>query len=343
MIHHLINRLSRRVVRLAASLPMPVLRLIAGAPVVIEGKTLDPQAQAMLRLAGVDTGKEESVQETRDGFDAQGDWLAHAPAPGVTEQAWYAGGVPCAVFRGPDCPAHGAPAVVFYHGGGHVAGSIASHRPVARQLAAELGAVIVLVAHRMAPEHKFPAGISDCLTAYDAVIAAAGELGIDPARVAVAGDSAGGNAAAVVAQQRKEAPHPPCYQMLWSPWLDMSRETKSFELFAEGFFLEREKIRWYTAHYLEHPEQATDPMVSPLLGDVRGTCPAAVMVAGFDPLRDEGLAYAEALRKAGVETEQIVLEGMVHPWVNLAGKIHGARAGFDQAVAILHDAFERPH
>lgn len=325
--------------RTACRLPMPVIRRLAGTPRVIDGQRLDPLVQFMVRYFADPPGTLDSVEKTRSGFDLQGNWLTHAPQPGVRIDAWRfdgpAGPVRCEIHRPASLPRRDAPVLVFFHGGGHVAGSLDSHRDVCRQLAHEGECAVVAVDYRLAPEHRFPAGIEDCLAAFDAVVAQSAALGFDPRRIAVGGDSAGGNAAAVVAQQRRDAPCPPRLQMLWVPWLDMSRQSRSYQLFAEGYFLEKPKMEWYTELYLRRPEDAFDPKASPLLGDVHGVCPAVLLIAGFDPLRDEGLAYGDKLQAAGVSTFVKVFEGLVHPFINVAGSVPAARAAFTEATALL--------
>ena len=214
-------------------------------------------------------------------------------------------------------------------------GSLISHRNVCRQLAYDANCLVLAIDYRLAPEHKFPAGINDCLVSYDYVCLKAQELGIDPERISIGGDSAGGNIAAVVAQQRKEARFPPKYQILWVPWVDMSRQTHSYESVGQGFFLEKTAMEWYTQQYLSSPDDAQNPLASPLLGEVSGVCPAAILVAGFDPLRDEGIAYAEALKSADVSVTLQVFEGAIHPLANIAGRIPLAGAAFEKATELL--------
>lgn len=329
----------RLAARAACRLPIPLIRLLGGPPKVVDGQRMDPLVQFMVRYFADPPGTLDSVARTREGFDIQGTWLTHRPQPGVSVTPWAAEGpigpIPCEIHRPKGLPARDAPVLVFYHGGGHAAGSLVSHRGVCRQLAHDAQCAVVAVDYRLAPEHRFPVGIGDCLAAFDAVVAHAWELGFDPARVGVGGDSAGANAAAVVAQQRKAAPQPPRFQILWVPWVDMSRQTRSYELFDLGYFLEKPKMEWYTAHYLARPEDALDPMASPLLGDVSGVCPAALLIAGFDPLRDEGVAYGRKLRAAGVETHATVYEGLVHPFINVAGCVPAAARAFEDATALL--------
>lgn len=331
--------LMRLAARAACRLPRPLIRLLGGPPKVVDGQRMDPLVQFMVRYFADPPGTLDSVARTREGFDVQGTWLTHRPQPGVSVTPWTAEGsagpIPCEIHRPKGLPARDAPVLVFYHGGGHAAGSLVSHRGVCRQLAHDGQCAVVAVDYRLAPEHRFPVGIGDCLAAFDAVVAHAWELGFDPARVGVGGDSAGANAAAVVAQQRKAAPQPPRFQILWVPWVDMSRQTRSYELFDLGYFLEKPKMEWYTAHYLARPEDALDPMASPLPGDVSGVCPAALLIAGFDPLRDEGVAYGRKLRAAGVETHVTVYEGLVHPFINVAGCVPAAARAFEDAAALL--------
>ncbi|MDO6964414.1 alpha/beta hydrolase [Rhizobium alvei] len=329
------------VARAACRLPLPIMKLLSGKPAQIDGRQLDPVVQFMVRYFAEPPGTLASVQETRDGFDVQGNWLTHPPEPSVRIEAWSfqgpAGEVRCEIHRPASLPAKDAPVLIFFHGGGHVAGSLDSHRDVCRQLAHDGRCAVIAVDYRLAPEHRFPVGINDCIAAFDSVVANAEMLGIDPARIGLGGDSAGGNAAAVVAQQRRKAAFPPRLQMLWVPWLDMSKQSRSYQLFAEGFFLEKAKMEWYTDLYLSKPDDALDPMASPLLGDVDGVCPAVLLIAGFDPLRDEGLAYGEKLKAAGVPTVVRLFDGLVHPFINVAGYVPAANAAFSEATRYLRE------
>lgn len=324
------------------SLPLPIIRLLIGTPIKLDGQTMDPVVQFMVKyFVDHEVGYLPTPEEERREFDIQGNWFAHKPEPSVSITRWTVNGpngeIPCDIHRPAKLPATDAPALIYYHGGGHVSGSLESHRNLCRQLAYEVNCAVVAVDFRLAPENKFPIGINDCLAAYDAVVQQAQELGLDPRRISVGGDSAGGNASAVIAQQRKSSSFPPKFQALWVPWLDMSKQTRSYELMGEGFFLEKKKMEWYTAHYLRSEEDGLNPLASPFLGDVEGVCPAAVFSAGFDPLRDEGRDYVEKLKAAGVPTQYKLYEGVVHPFVNVAGKIPIARKAFDEAIVILKE------
>lgn len=333
------EKLERRAAYAALALPDGIKRALAGRPIEIDGQTMEPTVQFMVKFFGGPAGHIPTAEEERHDFNVKGSWFAHAPEPGVRVSELTMDGphgpIPCELHRPASAPARGAPVLLFYHGGGHVTGSLESHRNVCRQLAHAAGCVVIAVGYRLAPEHKFPIGIEDCLASYDYTAAHAEALGIDPDRVSLCGDSAGGNIAAVIAQQRKGAAHPPKFQMLWVPWVDMSRQSKSYELMGRGFMLEKAKMEWYTDHYLTSPEDGQSPLASPLLGDVAGVCPAAVLVAGFDPLRDEGIAYAEKLEAAGVPAELSVNRGLIHMMINVAGRIPAAADVFDRAVAIL--------
>ena len=324
------------------SLPLSIIKLLIGKPIQIDGQTMDPVVQFMVKFfVDHEIGYIPLIDEERREFDIQGSWFAHNPEPSVTITKWTVNGpngeIPFEIHRPAKLPTKHAPALIYYHGGGYVSGSLESHRNLCRQLSHDVNCAVVAVDFRLAPENKFPIGINDCLAAYDAVVQQAPELGLDPKRISVGGDSAGGNAAAVIAQQRKSSSCPPKFQALWVPWLDMSKQTRSYELMGEGFFLEKKKMEWYTTNYLRTEEDGLNPLASPSLGDVEGVCHAAIFSAGFDPLRDEGRDYVEKLKAAGVPTQYKLYKGVVHPFVNVAGKIPVARKAFDEAIVILRE------
>ena len=324
------------------SLPPFIIKLLIGKPIQIDGQTMDPVVQFMVKFfLCQEIVYIPLIDEERREFDIQGSWFAHNPEPSVTITKWTVNGpngeIPFEIHRPAKLPTKHAPALIYYHGGGYVSGSLESHQNLCRQLSHDVNCAVVAVDFRLAPENKFPIGINDCLAAYDAVVQQAHELGLDPKRISVGGDSAGGNAATVIAQQRKFSSYPPKFQALWVPWLDMSKQTRSYELMGEGFFLEKKKMEWYTTNYLRSEEDGLNPLASPSLGDVEGVCHAAIFSAGFDPLRDEGRDYVEKLKAAGVPTQYKLYEGVVHPFVNVAGKIPVARKAFDEAIVILRE------
>jgi acetyl esterase len=211
-----------------------------------------------------------------------------------------------------------SPLLVYFHGGGFVCGDLDTHDSVCRFLAREAAVRLLSIDYRLAPEHRFPAAIEDGLEAFRFAVKEAASLGADAARIAVGGDSAGGNVAAAVAQLARDADPPPAFQLLTYPVADWSQKRESYRLFREGFSLSEAEMDWYRRHFLQgDADAARDPRASPLLADDLSTvAPACVVVAGFDPLRDEGIAYARRLEEAGVPTTLRVYWGLVHGFVN---------------------------
>ena len=244
--------------------------------------------------------------------------------PGLRTEDRTIAGVPCRRYI-PTAPRADVTGV-YFHGGGFVVGGLDSHDASCRHLARHATATVIAVDYRMAPEDPFPAAVDDACATFRWVHANVGALAIDPARIAVAGDSAGGNLAAVVAQQMRSEGHPPpCWQLLIYPATDMTRSCESHALFADGFFLNGSTVDWFLANYLSDPTQALDPRASPLATrDVSGLPPAHVVVAGFDPLRDEGEAYAHALMAAGVPTTLRCYGSQVHGFFGMGGLIRSA-------------------
>ena len=228
------------------------------------------------------------------------------------------GPIPLRVYRPAGVPASTPLAVlVFFHGGGWVIGDLETHDVLCRQLTAGSGVSVVSVDYCLAPEHKFPAAVDDAWAATRWVVAHAGELAVDASRLAVGGDSAGGNLAAVVALLARGKGAPAiAVQVLIYPVADLVGETRSYRDFAEGYLLTREGMRWFIAHYLTAEAEAVDWRASPLRAQsLAGLPPALIVTAGFDPLRDEGEAYAERLRDAGVRVDSVCYGGMIHGFV----------------------------
>ena len=228
------------------------------------------------------------------------------------------GPIPLRVYRPAGVPASTPLAVlVFFHGGGWVIGDLETHDVLCRQLTAGSGVSVVSVDYRLAPEHKFPAAVDDAWAATRWVVAHAGELAVDASRLAVGGDSAGGNLAAVVALLARDKGAPAiAVQVLIYPVTDLVGKTRSYRDFAEGYLLTREAMRWFIAHYLTAEAEAADWRASPIRAQsLAGLPPALIVTAGFDPLRDEGEAYAERLRDAGVRVDSVCYGGMIHGFV----------------------------
>jgi acetyl esterase len=232
------------------------------------------------------------------------------------------------------------PTLVYYHGGGYVIGDLETHDGLCRMFANEAAVRVIAVDYRLAPEHKFPAAVDDAYAALTWIEAHAAELGVDANRLAVGGDSAGGCLAAVVSQIAKEKAGPKiAFQMLLFPVTQIGSDTRSMRENASGFFLEKATLDWFFGHYLEKGADTNDARMSPLLAtDLSGLPPAYVMVAGFDPLHDEGVAYAEKLRAAGVPVAVADYPHLVHVFIYLQAVLPQAGEAVRAASAALRGA-----
>jgi len=245
-----------------------------------------------------------------------------------------AGGVPARLYR----PGRDATLglLVYFHGGGWVLGNIETHDHVARALAAESGCAVLSVDYRLAPEHPFPAAVDDAFAVSAWTHEHARSLGCDPERLAIGGDSAGANLAAVVTQSGR---FPFRFQLLVYPVTDAQGGTASYEELSEGYGLTRAGMGWFLEHYLSGGDGApVDPLVSPLLADdsaFAASPPTLVLTAELDPLRDEGEAYAERLRAAGVAAETTRYDGMMHGFFSLGEFLSDARSAMTQAAEAL--------
>ena len=235
------------------------------------------------------------------------------------------------------------PMLLFYHGGGWVLGDIETHDCLCRSLANGSDCIVISVDYRLAPEYKFPAAPEDCYAALTWAASHGAALGGDPSRLAVGGESAGGNLSAAVALMARDRQGPKlCYQLLLYPVTDLTAlETDSYHAFATGHGLERASMAWFIDHYLADPADAQTPYASPLHApDLSGLAPAAVMTAGFDVLRDEGNAYAARLAAAGVPVTHHCYGGFIHGFYVMTGSIVAARAAVTEACALLRAVFE---
>jgi acetyl esterase len=213
-------------------------------------------------------------------------------------------------------------ATMFFHGGGFVSGGLDSHDEFCRTLANTVGIAVVAVDYRLAPEHPFPAAVEDAYTATEWVAGNAPEFGGDPDRLAVTGDSSGGNLAAVVAHMARDRDGPDIsYQALLYPSVSHHQEWESIDQNGEGYFITKQDLVWFDEHYLEDDIDAMNVYASPLLAaDLGGLPPATVVTGGFDPLRDEGIAYADRLEEAGVDVSHHHYDDAIHAFTQMAAE-----------------------
>jgi len=307
---------------------------------------LDPDAQTLLdmvRAANRPAFETVGAAEARLLYMAGRRVLAPEPMP-VAEtldmtMPGPGGPIPLRLYR-PSADDR-LPVLVFFHGGGWVVGDIETHDTVCRHLANRAECAVISVDYRLAPEHKFPAAVEDSYAAALWVADNAAALGVDPARLAVGGDSAGGNLAAAVSLMARDAGAPRiCYQLLIYPATDAAMRHDSIARFAEGYVLTRSTMRWFYEQYLRSPDDAADWRVSPLVApDLAGLPPALVLTAGYDPLCDEGDAYAASLAAAGVPVEHRRFAGQIHGFATNGKIIRAAESALDAAAAALKQAW----
>ena len=254
-----------------------------------------------------------------------------------------AGGVPLRSYHPMNAPAGSLPGIVYFHGGGWVMGDLDTHDTLCRQLANHAGAVVVAVDYRLAPEHPFPAALDDAYAATQHIIRRASEFGVDPTRLAVAGDSAGGNLAAVVTLKARDEGGPRvAFQCLLYPVLDFECNTPSYAQFADGFGLTRAKMEFFGRSYLGRGD-ANHPFLSPLRApDLTGLPPALIVTAEYDVLRDEGEAYARRLAASGVPVDSWRVAGVIHAFIHYAGVIKRGQSTLREVGERLGKALTAP-
>lgn len=316
------------------------------------GPTLDPQCRAVLDAAAAAGGsafEQGGILDIRAAYDRT--TAAFAPptpalseirdlaAPGTGDQP----DVPLRLYRPENAPAP-APCLIFLHGGGWAVGNVDTHDAVCRALAHKADMVVISVDYRLAPEHKFPAAPDDCEHATRWIFDNADQLGLDRQRIALGGDSAGGNLTAAVTLRLRDKGGPGLLaQVLIYPSVDFTAETESLSRNGDGYLLTARGIADFRDWYLN--EAATEgalPDASPLLAASHADLPPAfVQVAGFDPLRDEGLQYAERLRAAGAPTRQIEYPGMLHGFLRMGALINMTHVALDDIATFLRQEFRK--
>jgi acetyl esterase len=324
------DRVERAAARVMARLSPRIVRRLAGPPIVVDGLTLDPQIQLMLKaleksgpgnwaaLGAVDSRAEVKrvAMVNASSLPAVGR-MTDLTIPGP------AGPIPARRYDAPGTTGV-QPALVFFHGGGFVFGDLDTHDELCRLLCVHADVTVIAVDYRLAPEAPFPAAVEDCLAAFRWVHDQAASLGLDADRLAVGGDSAGGNLSAVVCQQCvAEGVPAPAFQVLIYPATDREMPTRSAKLFSKGFFLVEEDMLWFTESYAA---PMGDLRAAPLRAtDVSALPPAYITTAGFDPLRDEGEAYAVKLAEAGVPVALRRHDGLIHGFANMTAVSRASR------------------
>ncbi len=342
-----------RAALLALRVPLSWVNVATGAPIAIDGQTLDARTQWLLTV--FKKSKRPEIHDlplpaARAQFDTymkalSASWLpmglGDPPIGEIIDRAipGPAGPLPVRVYRPPDVPAGPLPAILFLHGGSWSLGGLDSYDLPCRFLASSTKCLVIAVDYRLAPEHKFPAAVEDSLAAWRWLAGNAEAIGAMPRRLVVAGDAAGGTLAAVVAQETRNDAVRPALQALIYPILDLAMDTRSYDLFSDGFLATRRSVEWGRDTYLADPSEVDDPRVSPLrAADFTGLPPTLVFTAGFDVVRDEGAVYAEKLRAAGVRVVHRNFDSLIHGFVGMRGVLQAAaRAMDDIATGLRHE------
>ena len=337
------RELQGKAAALALRMPISWVNILAGSPITIDGRTLDARMQWFLQLLKKNGQKpmhELTVQHARHEFDSVMPLLSGKdhPVSEIVDRTIEgpAGRLRIRIYRPGGNVARLLPCILYFHGGGWVIGSLEGYDKPCRYFSARSGCAVVAVDYRLAPENKFPAAIEDATAAFRWLVDNAPALGIDPARIVVGGDSAGGTIATVLARLVRGEGRQPCLQWLIYPVTDMACDSLSYDSCGEGFLLTKGDMEWVRGHYLNDPAEIDDPSVSPLRAeDLAGLPPALVYTAGFDPLRDEGQAYAEKMQHAGVKVVHREFDTLTHGFVGMRGAIHAAARAMDDMVAGL--------
>jgi acetyl esterase len=333
------------VVRGLCALPPVLRRSIGGGRVRIDGQTLAGEIGVLLRLAALvgersltgygDVGRARA-RTRRSTASTAGPSIPLARVEDL-EIPGPVGTIPARLYDRDGAGLAPRPLLVYYHGGGWVIGDLDTHDGLCRFLAAATGALVLSVDYRLSPEHPYPGPVDDARAAFKWAVAEAAALGANPARIAIGGDSAGGNMAAVVSRQmRDEGGAQPAMQLLLYPVTDDVETWPSRTTFADGFLLTEGDMNWFRDRYLPDPSIVTDQNVSPFQAeDLSGLAPAYVATAGFDPLRDEGEAYAKKMSAAGVPVVLRRHPGLIHGFGQLTAISRTSRAAMFEAAGAL--------
>lgn len=340
-------RIEHRILRLVCGMSPRLQRVLFGAPARIDGQVLAPEMQALVRLANLARDESASAYGKLTPGQARARIRAGAAAAAAPKQSQPivedlaipgpAGPIPARFYEPGGMGIEERPLIVYFHGGGWTIGDLDTSDGVCRFLALNVPATVLSVGYRLAPEHPFPAAVDDALAAFLWAALDNTRLGVDPSRIAVAGDSAGGNlAAAVSLLTRNESGPSPALQVLIYPVTDVGGGQRSRDEFAKGFLLAKADMDWFEHHYLPPGSDLSDPRVSMLRADdLSDLPPAYITTAGFDPLRDEGEAYAARLREAGVRVALRRHPGLIHGFANMTAVSRTAREAMRELCGAL--------
>ncbi len=337
-----------KLANLLGSVPTGLFNLLyVGRRIKKDGQILNSKAQFLCKLVDKQSVpiEDETIEGAREQIENLATLLSGDEAPVDTVEDFGipgpGGEIPVRLYKPVDTPSP-SPVLIGFHGGGFVRGSINSHDGLFRRLANYGGFSVLSVGYRLAPEHKFPAAVDDAYAVLRWVQEHGAEKGLDSSKIAIGGDSSGGNLAAVAVQDAKKQGTPlPLFQLLIYPTTDANFTAPSHTLFASGFFLTSEKMNWYRDHYLNTAEDRNHERASPgLAEDLTDLPPALIITAGFDPLRDEAEEYAGRLKEAGVPVGVIRHEGMVHGFMSLTGLLPEAEEALQTAAATVKSVLE---
>jgi acetyl esterase len=313
--------LLKGMLRGVSAVPESAIQRVAGKPILRDGVQLAPEAHLILTLMRISPEKphdEMPIPAARRSLDRQAGLLGVGQPIGAVRDLTVAGRQARLYTPKSRLDAGSVPTMLFFHGGFHTYGGLKSHDGALRFLAENAGIQVLALDYRLAPEHPFPSGLDDCVAALRWLSANAAEVGADPKRLAVGGDSAGGNLAAATVQLLADE-IPLAFQLLVYPVTDFTKTSESRMTLGTGFFLTRKAIEQAAGRYIPDPAQRTDVRASVLNGTISpNTPPTLVVTAGFDPLRDEGAAYAQKLTAAGIRTEYLEFGDMIHGFFNQA-------------------------
>ncbi|WP_169569096.1 alpha/beta hydrolase [Sneathiella limimaris] len=337
-----------KLARLLGKIPVGVFNLLyVGRRIKIDGQMLNAKAQFLCKVVDKQTlpASEDTVENEREQIEALSTTLGgdYIPLPYVEDFTIPGDGgpIPVRLYKPTDTDEL-LPVLIGFHGGGFIRGSVNSHDGLFRRLVSFGNFAVLSVDYRLAPEHKFPAAVDDAYKALTWVQENGPSKGLDPKKIAIGGDSSGGNLAAVACQDAKRnKTEQPLIQVLIYPTTDSHFTANSHKLFAKGFFLTEERMHWYRDLYLNSPEDMDNPRASPLVADdVSGLAPALIISAGFDPLRDEAEDYAKRLKDAGVPVGMIRFEGMIHGFSSLSGLLPDADKSLKTIAEAVSQAFQ---